>query len=104
MKHVIMRKGCLKVFPEMAIYDCWCSVAIILSILRFVYSMLVMMCRGIYKESVNTDRVALFPDSPLVAHIVLTFELSPVLFVCASLKVNTIYATTGESERSHRQG
>ena len=44
-------------------------------------------------------QLASFPDFPLVAyiHVVLTFKLSPVLFARASLKVNTIYATRGES-------
>ena len=46
----------------------------------------------------STVQLASFPDSPYVAYIVLTFELARTKSMArVSLKVNTIYATRGES-------
>ena len=41
--------------------------------------------------------LASFPDSSHVVYMVLTFELARTKIMAESLKVNTIYATRGES-------
>ena len=46
-----------------------------------------------YKDIV----LALFPDSPHIAYVVLTFELACAKSTAERLKVNIIYATWGES-------